>query len=95
MPSAAGVCCKLPGQTPGQPFYTIHKCRICRGYFHGICGEKDPIEDDDGKRVYEGRKPTATKSRNIMAFVVFSIRIVWSGSVYIVLLKTWLLRQKN
>ena len=90
MPSAAGVCCKLPGQTPGPPFYTIHKCRICRGYLHGICGEKDPIEDDDGKRVYEGRilRPTATKSRNRMTFVVFSIRRVWNGSVYIVLLRT-------
>ena len=90
MPSAAGVCCKLPGQAPGPPFYTVHKCRICRGYLHGICGEKDLIEDDDGKRVYEGRilRPTATKSRNRMTFVVLSIRRVWNGSVYIVLLRT-------
>ena len=41
------------GQTPGPPSYTIHKCRKCRGYLHGICGEKDPIEDDDCKRVCE------------------------------------------
>ena len=26
----------------------------CRWHLHGICGEKDPIEDDDYKRVYEG-----------------------------------------
>ena len=54
MPCAAGVRCKLPGQTPGPPFYTIHKCRKSRGYLHGICGEKGPIEDDDCKRVCEG-----------------------------------------
>ena len=54
MPCAAGVRCKLPGQTPRPPSYTIDKCRKCRGYLHGICGEKDPIEDDDCKRVCEG-----------------------------------------
>ncbi|CAN0087762.1 unnamed protein product [Ascophyllum nodosum] len=65
---AAGVRCKLPRQTPGPPFYIIHKCRKCRGYLHGVCGEKDPIEDDDCKHVCEGRilRPTATKRRNRM-----------------------------
>ena len=55
MPCAAGVRCKLPGQTPGPPFYRIHKCRKSRGYLNGICGESDPLEDDDCKRVCEGR----------------------------------------
>ena len=52
---AAGVRCKLSGQTPGPPFCTVHVCRKCRGCLHGICGEKDTIEDDDCKRVCEGR----------------------------------------
>ena len=88
MPCAAGVRCKLPGQTPGPPFYTIDKCRKCRGYLHGICGEKDPIEDDDCKRMWERRsilcilRPITTKKG-----VTFVVR-VWSGPVYIVLLKT-------
>ena len=90
MPSAAGVRCKLPGHTPGPPLYTIHKRRKCYEYLHGICGEQDPIEDDDCKRLCEGRmlRPTATKRRNRMTYVDFSIRRVWSGPVYIVLLKT-------
>ena len=73
MPRAAGGRCKLPGKTPGPPSCTIHKCRKCRGYLHGICGEKDAIEDDDCKRVCEGRilRPTATKRRNRMTSVVF------------------------
>ena len=54
MPCAADGRCKLPGQTPEPPFYIINKCRKCRGYLHGICGEKDPIEDDDCKRECEG-----------------------------------------
>ena len=83
MPCAAGVRCKLPRQTSRPPFYTIHKCRKCRGDLHGISGEKDPMEDDDCKRVCEGRilRPTATKRRNRVTFVVFSIRKVCSGPV--------------
>ena len=54
MPCAARMRCKLPGQTPGPPSCTIHKCRKCRGYLDGICGEKDPVEDDACKRVSEG-----------------------------------------
>ena len=41
MPCAAGVRCKVPGQTPGPPFYTIDKCRKCRGYLHtGLFAER-------------------------------------------------------
>ncbi|CAM9836153.1 unnamed protein product [Ascophyllum nodosum] len=53
MPCAEGVRCKLPGQTPGPPSYTIYKCRKCWVHLHGICEEKDPIEDDACKRVCE------------------------------------------
>ena len=63
MPYAAGVRCKLPGQTPGPPSYTIHKCRKSRGYLHGICGEKDPIENDDCKRVCEGHRSPESQRR--------------------------------
>ena len=78
---AAGVCCKLPGQTPVPTFYTIHKCREGCGYLNGICGEKDPIDDFDCKRVCEGAylRPTATKRRDRVTFVVLSIQYAEFG----------------
>ena len=85
MSCAADVHCKVPGQTLGPPFDTINKCRKCCGYFHGICGEKDPIEDDDCKRVCEERilRTKATKRQTRVTFVVVWIRRVWSRPVYI------------
>ena len=53
MPCAAGNFCKMPSNTPGPSFYTIHKCRKCGGHLDGICGEKDPELNDDCKRVCE------------------------------------------
>lgn len=57
MPCVAGVHCKIPSHTPGPPSYTIHMCRKCDGYLHGICGETDPDGgNNDCKRVCEGQQ---------------------------------------
>lgn len=57
MPCVAGDLCKIPSHTPGPPSYTIHKCRKCDGYLHGICGENDSDGgDNDCTRVCEGQQ---------------------------------------
>ena len=47
MPCAASVRCKLPGQTPGSPAYTIHKYAEIAESFSilGAAAEKSRIFD--------------------------------------------------
>ena len=55
MPCAAGSqCAAVPDHTPGPPNFTIHKCRVCGGYLHGLCGLQDPLDDNEMKRVCHG-----------------------------------------
>lgn len=54
MPCAAGLLCKLKHLTPGPPGFTIHKCRCCGGYLHGICGVQDPLGSTEMNRICEG-----------------------------------------
>ena len=78
MPCAAGVRCKLPGKHQGHPpTQSTSKCRKCCGYLHGICGDKDPIDNDDCKRVCEGhcspesqRRQTITPKRAASSLVL-------------------------
>ncbi|CAM9702236.1 unnamed protein product, partial [Choristocarpus tenellus] len=51
MPCTAGSNCNIQGDTPGPPDYTCHKCRVCSGYLHGICGVVDPLGASEMKRL--------------------------------------------
>ena len=55
MPCAAGsLCAAIPDHTPGPSLFTIHKCRVCGSYIHGLCGLPDPLGDNEMQRVCHG-----------------------------------------
>ncbi|CAM9811239.1 unnamed protein product [Pylaiella littoralis] len=55
MPCAVGPRCEMDlDHTPCPPNFTIHKCRVCGGYLHGICGLVDPLGDNEMHRVCHG-----------------------------------------
>ena len=52
MPCAAGLLCALKSDhTTGPPHFTNHKCRVCGGFLHGLCGVKGPLSDNEMHRV--------------------------------------------
>ena len=52
--AAGSLCAAIPDHTPGPPLFTIHKCRVCGSYLHGLCGLPDPLGDNEMQRVCHG-----------------------------------------
>ena len=48
MPCGDRLHCLLPESTPKS---TIHTCRRCGLYLHGICGHEDPAGDTEVQRI--------------------------------------------